>query len=547
MMTPAPAPAARGAGGAPGGARPDGLRILTWLNGSLLGAQAVLISLYLWPQWRQDPDLSHGLFMPAIFVLLLWEARHTPPARHPAAGAWTTILTALLSGAALAGLTAAGLFAVSLGWSHSLVAFVLAAAFAAALLAGLVALSASPPALLPLNWITLVAAGLWLLAAPIPPGTYTTLTLRLQTWVTGNVLHALHVLGVAAQQRGNLIDLASTTVGVEEACSGVRSLVSCVFAGFLFSALLVRRPPARAVLLLLAAPLALGMNFVRSLTLTLLANAGVNISGFWHNATGYSILVVTAILLIGAALVLEPRGRARVPAPAPAVPASRRAAVAGQAVLAATLLLASGITGFFVAHTRAVPRDAGPVPDLAAILPASAPGWRVVTTGNLYQFADTLQTRDLEQRSYFKGTPENFTQVTVYLAYWPPGQASVSTVATHTPDACWPGVGWQPVPTGATRFRPVVAGRTIPRAEYRLFTSNGFRQHVWFWHLYDGAPITQRDPRSPRELLAIALRYGFRKDGDQMFVRISSNRPWDAIANEPLVAEIFAHLRHYGL
>jgi len=522
-------------------------RALARINVALLGALTAAISLYLWPQWRQNPDLSHGLFMPLVFLLLVWEGRRSQPARHPGAGVWSVVLTAAVAGVALAGLMAAGLFAVSLGWSHSLVAFMLTAAFAAALLSALIALSAAPPGLLPFNWITLVAAGLWLLAAPIPPGTYTSLTLKLQSWVTGHVLTALHVLGVAAQQRGNLIDLANTTVGVEEACSGVRSLLSCVFAGFFFSALLVRRPWARALLLLLAAPLALGMNFLRSLILTLLANAGVSISGFWHDATGYSILAVTAAVLVGAALILEPRGGERPPGPAPVRPAPGRAAWGAQAVLAAALLLGGGIAIFFVAQTRPVAAGHQTPPDLAAVLPAATPGWKVVTTGDLYKFADTLQTNDLEQRTYLRGPPDDFTQITVYLAYWPPGRTSVSTVAVHTPDACWPGVGWQPEPSPVTQLSPVVAGRTLPRAEYRLFTSNGFQQHVWFWHLYDGVSITQRDPRSPRELLAIALRYGFRQDGAQLFVRISSNRPWDAIANEPLLAEIFGRLHRFGL
>ena len=53
--------------------------------------------------------------------------------------------------------------------------------------------------------------------------------------------------------------MANSTVGVEEACSGVRSLISCVFAGLFFSATLVRQPWARALIVLLAAPLALDL------------------------------------------------------------------------------------------------------------------------------------------------------------------------------------------------------------------------------------------------------------------------------------------------
>lgn len=524
------------------------LRALVGINVALLGALTLVLSVYLWPQWRHNPDLSHGLFMPVIFLLLVWESRRIGPLRYPPAGASSLVAIVLLVAVALAGLAAAGLFAVSLGWSHSLVGFTLAAAFTAALLAGFVALSVEPLCLIPLNWIAFAAAALWLLTAPIPPGTYTTLTLRLQTWVTGHVLTALQALGVAARQQGNLIELANTTVGVEEACSGIRSLVACVYAGLLFSALLVRRPWARAILLVLAAPLAIAMNFARSLTLTLLANAGVDISGIWHDATGFAILGITAVVLIGLAFLLEP-GRGRL-APAPAVRTAGRvsvpAAFASQAILGVFLVLAGVLAGFFVLHTRPAGHDGRPPPDLAALLPAAPAGWTVVTSADLYRFADTLETHHLFQRSYFKGTTDNFTQITIYLAYWPPGQTSVSNVALHTPDACWPGVGWRPVPSTPSRFTPVVAKHLLPAAEYRRFTREEILQHVWFWQFYNGAAITQRDPRSPRELLAIAWRYGFRKSGEQLFVRVSSNRPWNAIAGEALMAEVFANLRPFG-
>jgi hypothetical protein len=217
------------------------------------------------------------------------------------------------------------------------------------------------------------------------------------------------------------------------------------------------------------------------------------------------------------------------------------------AVLAVALLIGGALTIFFVIQTHPSDRAAPPAPDLAALLPAAPAGWEVRSETGLDRFSGTLQTDDLVQRTYYKDTGGRITQLTVYLAYWPPGRTSVSTVALHTPDACWPGAGWVRVPSATTRFVPAVGGRTLPPAESRIFAQKNLVQFVWFWQLYDGAVITQRDPRSVRELLAIAGRYGFRRDGAQLFVRISSNRPWSDFADEPLLTEIFNHLQTCGL
>ena len=524
------------------------VRALVWVNVSLVGSMVLALSVYLWPQWRRNPDLSHGFFMPAIFLWLVWQSRRIGPRRHPRPGGIWLAITLLPAGAALAGLAVAGLFAVSLGWSHSLVAFTLTAAVVAAMLAALTAFSLAPLRLVPLNWIAVTAVLLWLLVTPLPPGTYATLTLKLQTWVTSHVLGALQILGVAARQQGNLIELANTTVGVEEACSGIRSLLACLYAGLFCGALLVPRPWGRLLLMAAAGPLAVAMNFVRSLALTLLANAGVNIGGFWHDATGFAILGVTAAALIGLAYLLQSRRRVPIPAPpeAPAGPAPARALLGAQAALGVLLVLSCALAGFFVARTRPAASPAAPAPNLAALLPPAAAGWTVATSTDLYRFVDTLETDHLVQRTYYRGTADDVTQLTVYLAYWPPDRTSVSNVALHTPDACWPGVGWQPVPDMARRVTPVVAGHGLPPGEYRLFRRDGTPQHVWFWHLYGGAAITQRDPRSVGELLALAWSYGFRRSSDQLFVRVSSNRPWAALAGEPLLGEIFANLRPLG-
>ncbi len=520
------------------------------LSVALLGALIFALCGLLWPHWRSNPDLSHGFFMPVVFLLLLREARSGTHRFLPASRFWKFTLAGLLFTGLLA-LAVGGLYAASLGWSHDLVAFVLTAALVLLLAGGLVVLSGASIRLVPFNWSAVVAIGLWLLCAPIPPGTYTRLTLGLQLMVTESVLGTLHLLGIAAVRHGNILELASASVGIEEACSGVRSLISCIFAGLFFSASLVRWPGSRAVIILLAAPLALVMNFLRSLTLTLLANSGVTIAGAWHDLTGFGVLAVTAVLLAGLALMLENAAKGR-----PDEAADWRAAAgirpAGAArplaiFLAAALVLASALGVFFYANTQSAPRHDAPVPNLAAILPASAEGWRVETARDLYQFSDTLQTDHLYQRTYTRQTDHGPDEIILYLAYWRPGQASVSLVASHTPDACWPGSGWETVPVADPHVRLTAGGRVLPESEARSFQSGDFPQNVWFWHLYGGRPITQQNPNSPAELLRLALRYGFRHDGDQLFVRVSSNRPWADISREPLIETFFTRLKPLGL
>ncbi len=518
----------------------------TRLNLGLLGLLVVVLSGLLWPHWRHNPDLSHGYFMPVLFLLLLHESRTRGTPRYLPPGWWRTGLLAVTLAGAFAGMFAAGLYATVVGWSHAVVCFTLAGSAVLVFAAGLITLSATEVRAVPFNWNSLVALGLWVLCAPIPPGTYSRLTLSLQLSVSEHVLSALHFLGVAASRTGNIIELANTSVGVEDACSGVRSLISCIFAGFFFSATLVRRPWARAIILLLAAPLALTMNFLRSLILTLAAHRGVDISGTWHDVTGFAVLGVTAALLGGLALLLERPAPAVAPAtPAPVAPARRFPPM--QVAYTVSLCAVFALAGFFVMKTHPTIQAKNPAPDLFAILPLQAAGWKVETSPDIYQFSDQLETEYLAQRTYHRRTAQGELQITVYLAYWPAGQTPVSAVASHTPDACWPGSGWQVTPVDQPRQSLEVGGRILAPAEARLFRSGNFPQHVWFWHLFDGRPITHTDPYSWIQLLRLAWRYGFRHDGEQLFVRVSSNHPWSTLRQEPLLQDIFNRLQPLGL
>lgn len=512
----------------------------------LTGMMAVYCAM-LWTEWSHNPDLSHGFFGPVIFGYLVVCGRRIGPLRWVKPGFLTHTLLAglLLGGLALYAL--AGLFAASLAWSHALVLFILGLSLVCFLFGGLLILADERVRILPFNWIILTAILLWVLVAPLPTGTYARLTLTLQNQVTGGVMTVLQFLGVPARQHGNVIELARTTVGVEEACSGVRSLISCIYAGFFFAAWQVRRPWHRLGLILAAPLLALGMNFLRSLTLTLLANSGVDISGAWHDVTGYAILGATAAILAGLAILLEseassPHRPTTGPAPAATVRWPYRIFWFFSGL---TLLLAV----FFHLNSRESNQPAPAVPDLARIVPGESSGWQVITPDDLYRFSGILQTTHLLERMYIRQTDKGPIQLTAYIAYWAPGQTTVSRVASHTPDACWPGAGWIPQPaTGDHTPAPTIAGLQLAPAEYRIFRNqSGNTQNVWFWHIFDGRVISYRDPYSIPALLHIALQYGFRRQGSQYFIRISCNRPWEEIADEPLVREILANLDRIGL
>ena len=513
---------------------------------ALLAAVIGAFCWLLWPEWQTNPDLSHAFFVPFLFALLIWESRRQGPPRWmpPGRGSAFAVAGALAAGFALFAL--AGIFAATLAWTHAVVCVLLAAALASFLLAGLFILADVRLRLVPVNWISLTAIFLWLLSVPLPTGTYARLTFGLQQWIAGSVLQTLHLLGVPARQHGNIIELAATTVGVEEACSGIRSLVSCVFAGFFFAAWLVRRPVGRLVLIAVAPLLALAMNFLRSLTLTLLANSGKDIAGFWHDATGFAILGVTAAALAGLAILLETK---EAPTPLASSPAPHGMPFWSVRFFWTSVAATLALTGFFLASGRPPNREGISPPDLATLLPIRVADWEVMTPNDLYQFADILQTDHLMERTYFRSTgPGKFTQLTVYVAYWAPGQTSVSRVASHTPDACWPGSGWAAQPVNDAREIPQVPGLIISPGEHRLFTNSaGFPQNVWFWHIYDGHVISYRDPYSIPALFQIALQYGFRRPGDQFFVRISSNKPWAELKDEPLVREILTNLSRIGL
>jgi exosortase len=561
---------------------------LAQANAVGLAALLVALSWVLWPAWAQDPELAHGRLMPVLFAILIFESRRSPFPRflRPAAiNGWTA---GVLAVGGLTLIVGGGLYAAVLDWSHALVEALLAGGVTALLAAGWIGLADARVRGVPLTWSAGVGIALWPLAAPIPPGTYSRLAAALQQAVTAGVLQVLQTCGIAAYREGNVIELARTSVGVSEACSGVRGLVACLATGLFLSGALLTRPRDRAIVVGLAPLLALLMNFIRSLVLTLMANAGVNIAGEWHDATGYTLIGVTSLLLVLVAWKLQAAkspGSAR-PAPlnsgletpptadkserpiAPVdgprfqsslVGARRGGGAAAEServpgrnspslgLVTASLALAGALGVVFGLATHPFGPTVGGTPDVKALLPAAPAGWSFRDESDLSTWSGVLKTDVLALRTYYRPTADGGDQITLYLAYWRPGQAPVSLVSSHTPDACWPGVGWEATPLSPRRQALSAGRQALPPAESRLFRNGRFRQYVWYWHLYGGHPIQEEDPYTLRHLLHLAWTYGYRHDGDQWFVRASSNHPWSEIGSDPIVMTFFERLHPFGL
>ncbi len=133
-------------------------------------------------------------------------------------------------------------------------------------------------------------------AVPIPKIVWNPIVLGLQGLITTLNVETLKLIGVPAQQLGNVIRLPNCTVGVDEACSGVRSLQSCIMAALFIGDQSLRLRSSRIVLFVVGIALAITGNFGRSLYLSLTAHrGGPEALHHVHDTAGWSILGFTAV------------------------------------------------------------------------------------------------------------------------------------------------------------------------------------------------------------------------------------------------------------
>lgn len=140
----------------------------------------------------------------------------------------------------------------------------------------------------------------WGISAPLVSAIESQVSLFLLRRVVTVVFFVFEILGLPIEQQGNVLVLPKGSVGVADACSGIRSLTACLFAGSFLGAVFLDRLWKKIGLVVAAMGFAFLTNLLRSLFLTGWAyHYGPDaITGTVHDAAGYAVLGLTCAGLL---------------------------------------------------------------------------------------------------------------------------------------------------------------------------------------------------------------------------------------------------------
>ncbi len=234
--------------------------------------------------WTAMPDLSFGWLVPILCGFLLWEVWENQP---PFVCRW--------------------------GWRSGLVTFLglglffIFQVYVAAIgvkPAGLAGLGMATMILVignlhyvygPRRWLGMFFPFAFLLIAlPVPSVIQTGITTTLQHYVAAVTVEILAIWGIPAQLGGNIIYLSTGPVGIDEACSGIRSLQSAMMATLFIGYLSLKGFWMRSFLLGVGVAVAVLGNLMRVFFLSYQGHHyGLEAIDTHHDSAGWSILIFT--------------------------------------------------------------------------------------------------------------------------------------------------------------------------------------------------------------------------------------------------------------
>ena len=247
--------------------------LIGWLYSSIL--------YHLVGQWWQDPNFSHGFFVPLFSAFVVWQDRSRLAAVPLTPSSWGLLIVVVALCVLILGvmgaelflsrvsllLLVAGLIIFFLGWNY----------FRAVLF----------------PWAFLV------LMIPIPAIVFNQITFPLQLLASKVAATVLPILGVPVLREGNVINLPAMALEVAEACSGIRSLLSLTTLAIIYGYLMEPRTSVRVLLALASLPIAVAANSFRIVGTGLLVQYWdpEKAEGFFHLFSGWLIFVISLLML----------------------------------------------------------------------------------------------------------------------------------------------------------------------------------------------------------------------------------------------------------
>ena len=216
-------------------------------------------------QWWDDPNYSHGVFVPVFVAYILWSERDR----------WR-VLPFRTNNFGLAIM----LFAIGLRILATLGAELFTARLSLLILiSGMVLFLAGCQVLRSIAF----PVGYLIFMIPLPAIVYYQLTFPLQLWASRLGASGLVALGIHTVREGNLLFLPNCTLNVVEACSGIRSLLSLLAAVVAYGYLDEPSTWKRTALAVASIPVAIATNGLR------LVATGV-LSFFFGTAVDYGAI-----------------------------------------------------------------------------------------------------------------------------------------------------------------------------------------------------------------------------------------------------------------
>lgn len=359
------------------------------------------------------------------------------------------------------------------------------------------------------GWLRLVAFPicLFLIAIPWPTLIEQPIIQSLTRINAALVIEVMGAMGIPALQHGNVIEVSTGVVGIDEACSGIRSFQSSIMIS-LFLGALYDLPLLRRILFVpIGFLLAMMFNLGRTSFLTwVAAKEGVSAIDKYHDPAGLWILVGCTIGLWLVGLMLKSKkqpgevggglhrlGKAesdqpeplphssdlrpptsdfRAPgsAPTPQVSAFRVSAFQrlSVALLVWLLCVELGAHAWYRAREARLPTG----PDWSITFPEDNTTFRELpmapATYNLLRFDDGKQGAWTE--------PDGTTWQAFYFN-WHPGRVAGYLAKRHTPEICMPATGREQL-SGPELLVLNLHGIELPVRRYR-FGPDGNSLHVY--------------------------------------------------------------------